>query len=612
MRHHPDARTAQARRFLTVAFAFAALLAGGPADGGEAPFPTDPPFDTPPPFAPASPFMVELKAGVDSARPDDVIPVAVVLDVPETHKLYADSVTFEPALSGVKAPPPEVKADAVTGELRAVYTGRAVFRGTLVAPAAAGESIGLALRVGLQGCSDRACFPPEARELVLSLPLAPEGTTPAPANRELFSEESGSIWTDFTGRGLIVAVVISFLLGIALSATPWVYPLIPVTAAVIGAGAGKKGGARAFALSMIYVLGISITYATLGALAGAGGRRFGEAASHPAVVTTLAVVFLALAASRFAVYELERPSSGQARLRVRAAGGPVGILLMGLLAGLVVSPCIAGPLASVLIYIAKTGEVVRGAAMLFAMAWGMGLILIVAGTFSGLMSRLPKAGGWMVAVKTAFGVVLIVMALYYLRPVLPMWLFTAAVAAPLVAFGLWRGAWTRVPPAASRGRHALRAAGIAALVFGLYFGLGAAIRRGMPAPTLSGLYASDMAPSPSRVKFRSDYADALSLARETKRPTMIDFYTRVCSARKELDAHIFAREDVAKESERFVNIKGDLDGDAAAPGEIARLRVGAAPTVVGLDSAGAVRSALTREGRDVTPAAFLRRLRAVK
>jgi len=566
----------------------------------------------------ASPFDVRVLPGLDAATPGKEFPVAVILEIAPGHKIYADSVgvSLEPGrpgrLAGLRMPPPLEEPDPAGGAPRAVYESRTVLTLSVEVPVSTGADgvFRTVLTVRFQGCSQGTCFLPESRELPLEVPLRTGGAPAAPLNADLFAEATES---SFPHRGLVLAMLTSFGLGLLLSLTPCVYPLIPVTLAIVGTRRGEGGWAKALALSLLYVLGLSLTYSALGMLAAAGGRTFGELSTHPAAVLAVAATFLAFAASLFGVYDLELPQSWQAALRMRRSGGALGVLLLGALSGLVASPCIAAPVASVLLYAATTGNILRGGAMLFALAWGMGAILVVAGTFSGLMAKLPKAGGWMLGVKTALGVMLVAASLYFARPLLPDAAFTAWCALPLAGLGLWLGVYRKSPGPDDRRGLALRAGGLVALVFGLYFGVGALVRAGMPAPLLGGLYPRRLVSSASRVSFRTDYSRALDEARANAAPAMIEFVLPNCPGCRELEERVFSREDVALEAERFVRVRVDLSAPQVPVEEIrSRYRVFGAPAVVWIDSAGAVRYDLTVTDGQVPWELFLERMRLVR
>jgi thiol:disulfide interchange protein DsbD len=594
-----------------------ALLISMPAEAGE-------------PAAPESPFTVTVHAGLEAVRPGEELPVAVVFDIAAKHKVYDDAssvlevglVPGEGAklLGNVKRPRPHEKFDPATKKTRRVHEGRAVFRLAVEAPAPSPDRPGevvVKVRIRFEGCSESICFLPDTRTLELAVPVRDEGSPAARVNAELFKETEtpspSARQDDFTGRNPFVAVLLAFLFGVMLSFTPCVYPLVPVTLAVIGARSAGGGWRRGLALSLVYVLGLSVTYAALGVIAAKGGSTVGAASQHWAVVTVVAVVFLALAASLFGVYDLEIPASWQAKLRMGRKGGPLGVFAMGLLSGLVATPCVAAPLASVIAFIATTGSVFLGGAMLFAMAWGMGVILVLAGTFSGLQSRLPKAGGWMLAVKTALGVIIVLAAIYFLRPVLPAGTFTPWLAIPLVAVGVWRGVIVKTAPDAPRGVLALRAAGIITLVFGAYLGVGALVRAGVPAPVVSNLYPDAIVPSPSKIEFRTDYADALAEARAAGRPVMLDFVKPNCPGCRELEHNVFSREDVAREAQAFVRVRVDIDDPPVPVAELKALYgIQGAPTVVWLGRDGDPRRELTVADGGIGWQEFLRRMREAK
>jgi len=570
--------------------------------------------------AAGEPFDVRAYAGYDGVRPGETVPVAVVLDVAPAHWVYMESVEIGPApgtaarIVGEERPPSVTHHDSATGFASEAYAGRVVFRLEVELPRELAEGVGtviLALSVRFTGCSESLCFPPQTRNVHLSLPLRPEGESPGLVNGELFGPGQRRA-TGYGDMGLALALLTAFAGGLILSLTPCIYPLIPVTAAVVAAAGGGLSWRKGLALTLVYVMGLSLVYAAAGAAAAKAGGLVGAASRHWAAVSAIAAIFVALAFSLLDVYELTLPAGWRTKLSVGRAAGPVGVFAMGMLSGLVASPCIAGPIAGVLLHISTTGDVFFGAMLLFTMAWGMSALLILAGTFSGFMSVLPKSGGWMLVVKTFLAVVLLVASVYYLRPVLPAWSFTAWLAAPLIGIGLWRGVLVRTPLEAPRARRALRAAGIASLVFGLYFGAGALIRAGVPAPVVSALYPGTILKSPSRIPFQTDYQEAMAEARDSARPVMIEFTGETCPACREIESRVFSRDDVAAEAERFVSIQVDVDRPDSPDDVIGRYGVQGVPTVVWIDRSGNVLDALTVTGSDIAPEEFLRRMRAVE
>src|SRR6266536_2508957 len=216
-------------------------------------------------------------------------------------------------------------------------------------------------------------------------------------------------------QGSVLAFAIAFAGGVLTSLTPCVYPLIPITVSVFGA---RQSGSRAhaMALSGLYVLGIAATYSALGASAALTGKAFGTVMQNPWVLGGVAALFLAMAASMFGAFELQLPSSLQARLSAVGGAGYAGALAMGLVAGLIAAPCTGPVLAAALAFVATKGSVVYGVAIMFAYALGIGLLFFVLGAFS---ISLPKSGPWMDTVKSVFGIALLAMALVYLRDLFP-------------------------------------------------------------------------------------------------------------------------------------------------------------------------------------------------
>lgn len=219
-------------------------------------------------------------------------------------------------------------------------------------------------------------------------------------------------------RGVLSALLLVFLAGFLSSLTPCVYPLIPITISVFGASGAKSRG-HGFVLSVVYVLGIALTYSLLGVMAASFGSVFGGAMQHPVVILGLVALFVVLGLSSAGLFDLRLPGDLQTRLSGVGGAGLLGSFLMGLVAGIIAAPCVGPIVAGVLLYVASKQDVWLGGGMLFVFALGLGVIFLVLGTFSSLIQRLPRAGGWMESVKVVFGVVFFGMALYYLRYVLP-------------------------------------------------------------------------------------------------------------------------------------------------------------------------------------------------
>ena len=199
-----------------------------------------------------------------------------------------------------------------------------------------------------------------------------------------------------------------FLAGVLVSFTPCVYPVIPLTLGFIGA---RSAGSRwkGFFLSLMYVLGMALTYAVLGAIASFSGRLFGEIGSSPITYFVVANVCLILGLSMLGAFEIPQISLGGGA-SVQKKGGYLGAFIVGLFSGLIVGPCTAPVLATVLVYVAAKQNILYGFSLLFVFGYGVGFLMILLGTFTGLLSSLPKSGAWLERVKKIFGWVLILAA----------------------------------------------------------------------------------------------------------------------------------------------------------------------------------------------------------
>ncbi|QQS34181.1 MAG: sulfite exporter TauE/SafE family protein [Acidobacteriota bacterium] len=229
---------------------------------------------------------------------------------------------------------------------------------------------------------------------------------------------ASNLQTYLAGNSLL-ALPAAFVAGLLISFTPCVYPIIPIQLGFIGgqtANANSEDKARfslrGFKLSVLFVIGMAAVYAALGAFAALTGTLFGSWTSSPWTYIVVGNVILILALSMFDVFQIQAPQFLM-KLNPKTKGnGYVSAVLVGAVSGLVVGPCTAPALGATLAYVGTQGNVVFGTVVLFVFAIGMGTLMIVLGTFSGAMSLLPRSGGWMVKVKTAFGVVMLILAQY--------------------------------------------------------------------------------------------------------------------------------------------------------------------------------------------------------
>jgi thiol:disulfide interchange protein DsbD len=235
-------------------------------------------------------------------------------------------------------------------------------------------------------------------------------------------------------RGLLLVLLSIFAGGLALNLTPCVYPVIPLTVGYFG-GQSEGSRGRLFGLAGLYVLGMATMYSILGVAAALSGRLFGSLLQNPWVLSAIALALVAMALSMFGVWEIRMPTALMNRAGARA--GVVGAFGMGLFVGVVAAPCIGGFIVGLLAFVAARQDPFLGFLLFFTLSLGLGLPYLFLAAYSGRLSRLPRAGEWMEGVKRIFGWVLLAMAAYFLRSVLPApfskWLLPVVLAVGAIA-----------------------------------------------------------------------------------------------------------------------------------------------------------------------------------
>lgn len=202
---------------------------------------------------------------------------------------------------------------------------------------------------------------------------------------------------------------VAYLGGLFASLTPCVYPMIPITAGIVGQSNLGGSRRRGFFLSVLYVTGMAVTYTALGIFAAATGRFFGTINTHPLTFFLIGNLILFLGLIMLDVFQIPTFAPN---LPSRLKGGPC-VFLIGMSSGLIAGPCTAPVLAVLLAYVASTGNLLLGAGLLFTFAFGMGALLIAIGTFSGLLASLPRSGPWMTTIKKTLGLLMIALAEYF-------------------------------------------------------------------------------------------------------------------------------------------------------------------------------------------------------
>lgn len=329
-------------------------------------------------------------------------------------------------------------------------------RNTLIITVPVEATDGFTLKVTSQGCADKGlCYAPMESKAVLSpgggglmatvaagrnmSSAAMDGFGASLDSEALPNSEMGRIEASLQSGKLLAIMPLFLLLGLGLSFTPCVLPMVPILSSIIVGEGARVSRAHSFALSVAYSLGMALVYTGLGIAAGLIGEGLSATLQNPWVLGAFASLVTALSLSMFGVYQLQVPASIQAKLMTvsgrQSAGKLVGVFAMGAISSLIVGPCVAAPLAATLLYISQTRDVMIGGSALFAMAAGMSVPLLLVGISAGAL--MPRAGPWMESVKFFFGVLMLGLALWIVTPVIPSWVPMAGWAALGIGYGVY-------------------------------------------------------------------------------------------------------------------------------------------------------------------------------
>ncbi|WP_432695344.1 protein-disulfide reductase DsbD [Marinobacterium sp. YM272] len=497
------------------------------------------------------------------------------------------------------------------------------------------------LDVSYQGCWEGGiCYPPVSEQVDVTDLVSAAGlrwVEDAPFGANSTSADGGSAPRDaglpvneqthfanlLAGTSLLVTLGAFFLAGLALSLTPCVFPMIPILSGIIVGHGHKISTGRALFLSFVYVLAMALTYTVAGVIVGLFGANIQVALQNPWVISVFAALFVALSLSMFGFYELQMPKALQSRVSEvsshQKSGSVTGVAVMGLLSALIVGPCMAAPLAGALIYIGQTGDPVLGGAALFVLSLGMGLPLLLVGASAGRL--LPRAGAWMEGVKAAFGVVLLLMAVWMLDRIWPVEITMALVGVILIVSAVYLNVFERLGEHHGGWHKLWKGAGIILAIYGIALLVGVLSgSRNLLFP-LQGLAGAQQSAGQAqgaiqtrsqlgftRVTSLAELKPLLAQAEADKRPVMLDFYADWCVSCVELEYVTFADQGVQARLADFSLIKVDVtanDADAKALNQ--RYQVFGPPVLIFHDVNGQERPAMTMVGV-IEPEVFLSRI----
>jgi len=522
--------------------------------------------------AKAEDFLDPEEAFKVSARMIEPGMAEVTFTIADGYYLYRERFKFssdDAKIGDITMPAGKVKFDETFQKEVETYRKSLVVRVPVQAAA------DFTLNIGRQGCADGGlCYPPLETPVKLQITEANSAGTQTAANASIATadvstesngkgaeastdEETSSISAALKSGRLVLILPLFLLLGLGLSFTPCVLPMVPILSFIIvGEGAGIKRS-RGFLLSLCYALGMALVYTALGIAAGLVGEGLSATLQNPWVLGAFALLMVILSLSMFNVYQLQVPAALQTKLTIASEGQRngklVGVFFMGAISALIVGPCVAAPLAGALVYISQTRDVVVGGSALFAMAMGMSVPLLLVGISAG--SLLPRAGMWMESIKRFFGVLMLAMALWMISPVIPAWSQMLGWAILLLAYAVYQLFFHR------SGMFAKAVAVIFSLLGAVQLVGVATGGRDVFSP-VAHLYGG----STEHVKFtrvRSNAELDAALAQSKGKTVMLDFYADWCVSCKEMEKLTFPETKVKAKLDNMLLLQVDVTANNA-------------------------------------------------
>jgi thiol:disulfide interchange protein DsbD len=425
------------------------------------------------------------------------------------------------------------------------------------------------VKVRYQGCAKAGlCYPPEIISIPLSVLAGENNTNDNTATSSAFSalsqpvekpvtaatpEKELTFTEQLASQSLMVNLAIFFAVGVGLAFTPCVFPMFPILSSLI-AGQKNLSTKKAFALSFVYIQGMAVTYAALGLVVAALGGQVQGYLQHPYVLISFSLLFVLLAMSMFGWYEIKLPSSMMNKLTQvsnnQKGGNYIGVFLMGVLSGLIASPCTTAPLSAALLFVAQSGDYLVGGLTLYVLSLGMGLPLLLLGTSGGKL--LPKAGGWMEQVKTLFGFIMLVVPLILLERIIDIEIILLLAGLLAIATALYFHHWQS---AQSQGKLKTLLWFMAVLL--VLTGINLTKNYFWPTPTVS-LQTTSQSNEFKHVANLAELKQAVSQANSEGRMVMVDLYADWCVACKEFEHYTFPDPQVQSEFSHYQLIQIDL------------------------------------------------------
>lgn len=551
------------------------------------------------------PLLAETKVLPFEWTPGQGGHIEIKMTLPENFHAYEDKfnvVILEP--EGFKISPFKIEPlikwhDKFSKKERAGMGQSATLTALLEAPSRFLQKHSkMKLELTYQACSDQFCLFPTTKLIEVPIAVTMVEGSPQIVSGEVKPMMTPSTFFDssnfekYLGTSILAGLIFVFFAGIFTSFTPCIFPMIPITLAVLGNHSNERSRLQNFVTSCVYVLGIATTYSLLGLIAASTGGLFGASLGNPLVLAFICLIFLAMALSMYGLYEIQVPAFLRNQLgRGKQKQNLVGAYITGLFAGIVASPCVGPILVAILTYVASTQNKLLGFLYLFFYALGLGLIFIALGLSNQLLKALPRSGSWMNGFKFILGSLMLSAFYYYLDLLIPARWFDIALGLGLVVLASVYGAFVQVQHKKLI-HHVRKGIMLATLIVGLgYNVLGAFDLR----PYIHGrIMATNSLNQIQKLNWQTYSESALEQARKDQKPVIIDFWADWCAACHELEEHTFTDPRIRAMAGNFVLLKFDATKDSEQLRTLKkRYSIQGLPTVIFINPHGTWIDALT-------------------
>ncbi len=506
----------------------------------------------------------------------DATNIRAAFTVAPGYYLYRERIKFiiQPAtvgsISEVTLPAGEIKNDPNFGKQEVYHHD---FNANIKLATVKNNSVTIAATY--QGCSEKGlCYAPLKKTFTVDLPTANNGVNAS--GTPLTNDNDTDITKVLKSGNLWLVIAGFFAAGLLLSLTPCVLPMIPILSSIIVGSQSKQvkpSKLHAFGLSVAYVLGMALSYTLAGIAAGLSGSLLSQSLQNPWVLGVTAMLFVGFALSMYGFYELKLPVNFESKLMNssnKLKGGEfLGVFTMGILSALIVSPCVAAPLAGALIYIGQTHNVLLGGVGLFALAIGMGMPLLLIGASAG--SLLPRTGNWMNAVRNFFGTLMLGMAIWLISPIIPTSIQLGLWSALLIVNAVYLNALDSLPTHANNFAKFWKGIAVILLIIGVALLIGALSGAKSIRQPFSGFNSNIVTTSNNQQKNESalafnritSIAELDKILADTKgQPVMLDFYADWCVACKELEEYTFSDPKVQQSLKNTTLLQVDVTANS--------------------------------------------------